>query len=622
MKILIVGNGFDLAHGLPTRYIDFLNFISKIQKISSNTGELNKYKLRELSQDEKLNEFDRSYLKKNLLKCNEPNLPLKELIKLSYENFWIEHFNEKKKILNEGWIDFELEIANVIKNFHQFYIDVIIKNIDLKNVDHNVKTFMTLIVEKCMNISHVQAYNYLSNSMIKNYCHKWKEKIFNDLNKLIRCLEIYLEDYLKEIRIDSISPDIEGINFDKILSFNYTNTYIRVYNPYGKTIDCDFIHGRAKISNSIESNNMVLGIDEYLSDELKDKDTTFIEFKKYYQRIHKKTGCKYKKWLKKIKDETNEKHEIYIFGHSLNITDGDIIAELINCKNVKTTIFYNDKETYGRQIANLVKILGVDNLINKVYSGDEIITFKEQRPMISLEKTEFKIKMDIYYLYHIYELKSSIANELVQKVKNNISQGNIEYFKTQRNVISIYDALIELGESDFKDDLLNIALKISDKTNWIYIEFKSEEWSDYNFTGESIACSKKTIDFIDLVNKKNKEKLKHNYKIQISNVIDCNNIEKLTDYHIRDMGILSKIMDMLLKKFDKSEEMPKQIWKCIYNIINITDDNIIIEYIENGKKNAKSLILMSRFDHMKELLREKLYYKGIIEDYAYFNDID
>lgn len=27
MNILIVGNGFDLAHGLPTKYADFLKFI-------------------------------------------------------------------------------------------------------------------------------------------------------------------------------------------------------------------------------------------------------------------------------------------------------------------------------------------------------------------------------------------------------------------------------------------------------------------------------------------------------------------------------------------------------------------------------------------------------------------
>ena len=33
MDILIIGNGFDLAHGLPTKYTDFLKFIGVIQQV-------------------------------------------------------------------------------------------------------------------------------------------------------------------------------------------------------------------------------------------------------------------------------------------------------------------------------------------------------------------------------------------------------------------------------------------------------------------------------------------------------------------------------------------------------------------------------------------------------------
>ena len=30
MKVLILGNGFDIAHGLPTQYKDFLNFADSV----------------------------------------------------------------------------------------------------------------------------------------------------------------------------------------------------------------------------------------------------------------------------------------------------------------------------------------------------------------------------------------------------------------------------------------------------------------------------------------------------------------------------------------------------------------------------------------------------------------
>jgi len=32
MNILVIGNGFDLAHGLPTKYTDFLDFVQAFQK--------------------------------------------------------------------------------------------------------------------------------------------------------------------------------------------------------------------------------------------------------------------------------------------------------------------------------------------------------------------------------------------------------------------------------------------------------------------------------------------------------------------------------------------------------------------------------------------------------------
>lgn len=43
----------------------------------------------------------------------------------------------------------------------------------------------------------------------------------------------------------------------------------------------DYIHGEADINNTINSNNMVLGIDEILLDDRKNTDVEFIAFKKF-----------------------------------------------------------------------------------------------------------------------------------------------------------------------------------------------------------------------------------------------------------------------------------------------------------------------------------------------------
>ena len=64
------------------------------------------------------------------------------------------------------------------------------------------------------------------------------------------------------------------------------------------------------------------------------------------------------------------KHNLYIFGHSLDITDRDVLRLFICNDNVQTKIFYyreneEDKRTLGRLIKNLIQIIGQEELIKK-----------------------------------------------------------------------------------------------------------------------------------------------------------------------------------------------------------------------------------------------------------------
>lgn len=44
MNILVIGKGFDLAHGLPTRYTDFLEFCKRVFPIYRKETNINYYK--------------------------------------------------------------------------------------------------------------------------------------------------------------------------------------------------------------------------------------------------------------------------------------------------------------------------------------------------------------------------------------------------------------------------------------------------------------------------------------------------------------------------------------------------------------------------------------------------
>ena len=83
-------------------------------------------------------------------------------------------------------------------------------------------------------------------------------------------------------------------------------------------------------------------------------------------------------------EKKHPKHNLYIFGHSLDVTDKDILRLLILNDNVKTTIFYPDKKELGKKIANLVKVIGQDELIRRTGGRTKTIEFKLQQDMVEV----------------------------------------------------------------------------------------------------------------------------------------------------------------------------------------------------------------------------------------------
>ena len=193
----------------------------------------------------------------------------------------------------------------------------------------------------------------------------------DDLDILIQHLEIYLLIVMQYIDKTKKLNFIDKIGFDYLLSFNYTSTYEKIY---GNISTCNYIHGVIDENREKEDNNMVLGIEEYLQDEARNTNRTFVWFKKYFQRIYKRTGSVYKEWLDVVNKYKREV-EIYIVGHSLAITDKDIFQELI-LNSKKTVIYYFNKETLKSQISNMIEIIGQDELVKKTSDGSLI--FEEQ----------------------------------------------------------------------------------------------------------------------------------------------------------------------------------------------------------------------------------------------------
>ncbi|MCM1415751.1 MAG: bacteriophage abortive infection AbiH family protein [bacterium] len=396
MNILIIGNGFDLAHDLPTSYSDVLNFLHKIMHTSTWHGTKNEFISTHLDKVDIdspfynyiIKAFD-SRIENNQGNCTNSNPIIQEIYDNLDDNIWYTYFcilYSKGKMRGINWIDFESEISHIIE-----HIDREEENIYLpfRNLESDKD-------EKLDIFFHVLPIGKFIHQADKAPDHQptfrnFLDKSYSDLRQLIRCIEIYLTEYIETMPIAKFSPDIKSLNIHAVLNFNYTHTYAKNYFA-GDNVKIHYIHGETRISASLTENNMVLGIDEYYDENEKNNHTNYNIYKKFTQRILNETGFTYRNWIKNINDNYQrfqnrinkgymEYDQIFIFGHSLDITDKDVLKDLIYRPSVQTTIFYHDKQQQTQQIANLVKMLGQNNFIEMVNHVPQKIKFIKQAEM-------------------------------------------------------------------------------------------------------------------------------------------------------------------------------------------------------------------------------------------------
>lgn len=140
----------------------------------------------------------------------------------------------------------------------------------------------------------------------------------------------------------------ELTNADKVITFNYTHTYEKLY-PGAEVYH---IHGDVK-------NNIVLGVNTNTDDNIETVNTDFIRFKKYFQRVFYETDHGYLETIKELRliRTTLSKIHLTVMGHSLDVTDKDVIAELFELAG-EIQILYHEKKQVSSYISNLISMFG------------------------------------------------------------------------------------------------------------------------------------------------------------------------------------------------------------------------------------------------------------------------
>ena len=373
-NVLLAGNGFDLAHGLPTKYGDFLYLIKNWWFF------LDYYKKRTALKDDDL-------LKRYLINRDRINAGnIEELDKIIQKNSWINYF-EKCEAEVDGWIDFEKEIIPVI-DFFDFLFQCDVKvNSSYNTVEIAKESFPTArmlriakLWEKYINVS-ITSVTINTNYSSKQYGilkKKMMEELRREFDEFVRAFEIYLLEFVD--KTENINPieQIARLNITSVVSFNYTFTE-RLYGIAPERVH--HIHGRIREDKDLHPNNMVLGINEQPEQKM-----NFIYFVKYFQRIQKATGTYYKELLERRTWEKNvltDKYTLYVYGHSLDETDEDILKYLIGdvneygkfeLKPQKVNVFYYNNSDYEQKVINLIKLYG-RNMIEE-YMEKKYIIFR------------------------------------------------------------------------------------------------------------------------------------------------------------------------------------------------------------------------------------------------------
>lgn len=364
-NILLIGNGFDLAHGLPTSYNDFL-FLMKNWTLF--------YALfNSVRQGKRINESSEYY--KYLISAeniNEKNIKI--LDNIINHNSWVEYYCRCEAEV-DGWIDFEREIFPVIRLFEKIFSQT--KYEITENLVSGTMLHMDKAEFDAIDIHIAELWNeyFIVDSdivLLEPYASKQygilKKRILKSLrdsfDEFIRAFEIYLYEFVYRNRDIQKLKQIVEINADYAISFNYTLTE-KLYGIEEENVH--HIHGMIRENLSYGKNNMVIGVNEQINQNM-----DFIYFVKYFQRIQKASGVKYKKIINSyiamnLGRAIKSIYDLHIYGHSLDETDKDILEYIIGKRREDgklylnpshVIIYYYDATDYEQKVINLIKLYG------------------------------------------------------------------------------------------------------------------------------------------------------------------------------------------------------------------------------------------------------------------------
>lgn len=418
-RIILIGNGFDLAHGLKTKYSDFLDWLWKKQisyLINNNTLQT------EYCFITRMNFNERSIINSlEFTKLENYNQLRKHLF--SFGNVdacpYIEFKNHLLGLITEkhitNWVDIEeeyyLELVRIHKGESKNYKDISKLNEDLDCIKKELEIYLKTILSPTFNsvilkkllfpIKTIDLSNFHSKKMLKDIISSIVEPNKLQINRDFTNDENYYIEKIRDKEYESIlsnHPELVTIIISNspwealpslfkprnllFLNFNYTSTEHTYLSPMRRHIQSIHIHG---VLNDL-LNPMIFGYGDELSVDYQDiENRNDNEYLKNVKSINYLQTDNYKKLLRFVESEP---YQIFIMGHSCGISDRTLLNTLFeheNCASIK--VYYHGwknedgsvNDNYTDVIQNISR-----NFKNKSKMRDVVVNKGHCEPLVDI----------------------------------------------------------------------------------------------------------------------------------------------------------------------------------------------------------------------------------------------
>lgn len=363
-RLIIIGNGFDLAHGIKTSYKDFVldyltNSINSFYKHGHFEDELMSIKFKpELG----YNRFSDNPTPVTVQNAMDLFVNLK---KHSYLNVSIKSLllrSTMDKINKMNWVDLETE-----------YFDLLAIKLKVKSYNKN---------DTIENINN--QLDFLKEKLVK-YLDQQQREFSNlfDKKPIVDCFTERI--YPHEIVTVTLEED-QLPNKLYFLNFNYTSTFECYMKECKKIIpsELNYIHGNLFGGHG----NPIFGF----GDEL---DKRYLEFEdeknnELFKHIKSFEYLKTKNYSLLTRFVESENFQVHIYGHSCGLSDRTMLNQIFehkNCKSIK--IFYHkideDRNDYTEKTYEMSRHFKDKGMMRK-----KVISFDRSSEMPQAMKIEIK----------------------------------------------------------------------------------------------------------------------------------------------------------------------------------------------------------------------------------------